>query len=38
MQYVTRWETYDCGYGFVGIDALRYMTFIDGIYSWAEEA
>lgn len=38
MEYVTRWETYDSGNGFVGIDASKDMGFIDGIYSWAEEA
>ena len=38
MIYVTRWETYNCGEGFVGIDALADEIFIDGIYSWAEEA
>lgn len=38
MIYVTRWETYNCGEGFVGIDTLADEIFIDGIYSWAEEA
>lgn len=38
MKYVTRWETYDYGDGLVGVDALSDVIFIDGIYSWAEEA
>ena len=36
--YVTKWETYDSGNGYVGIDASKDIRFIDSIYSWAEEA
>lgn len=38
IEYVTRWETYDVGNGYVGIEASEDTEFINGIYSWAVEA
>ncbi len=33
MEYVTRWETYDRGNGYVGVSASEDTEFIDGIYN-----
>ncbi len=38
MEYVTRWETYDRGNGYVGVSASEDTEFIDGIYNLAIEA
>lgn len=38
LNYVTRWETFDAGNDYVGIDASNDQRLLDGIMDWANKA
>jgi len=38
QDYVTKWETFDSGSGYVGKDASEDKDFIDEIFDWALKA